>query len=197
MISKFIYMKRLSILLILSITILNGVYSQEKNTSKEVGLYFSNLDAFGFRYKFGNEKRMFRITALALSIGNLKYTESTDFNLNVKDAGAALNLGLEFPVKIKDNFSLYYGGELRGSYNHNYYTRNNMSSYDVNYFSAGIGFILGFSYHLKSNIVLSAEIVPALNYNQNVNSGVSNETVGFGLDSNAAGITLSYRFNKK
>src|SRR5665648_1271161 len=77
-------MKKLTVLLVLIFILLNDLYSQEKTTSKEVGLYFSSLNSFGVRYKFGNEKRMFRLTALSLSA---ERTTSPDQN----KAGAGLN----------------------------------------------------------------------------------------------------------
>jgi len=99
-------MKRLSILLVLIICFLHNVDSQEKSKSKEIGIYFSNLDAFGIRYKSGNEIAMFRLTAVSLSLGS-----SSDDNGNgiTQDrySGFGLNLGLEFHVKINDQFNFY------------------------------------------------------------------------------------------
>src|SRR5665648_1277434 len=102
-------MKKLTVLLVLIFILLNDLYSQEKTTSKEVGLYFSSLNSFGVRYKFGNEKRMFRLTALSLSAERIT---SPDQN----KAGAGLNFGVELPFRITDVFSFYYGPELRSSF---------------------------------------------------------------------------------
>ncbi len=180
-------MKRFSILLVLTFILLNDLYSQEKTTSKEVGLYFSSLNSFGIRYKFGNEKRMFRLTALSLSVGR---TSSPEQNY----AGAGLNFGVELPFRITDVFSFYYGPELRGSFNRqkNYTSSFDYSTSDV--YNAGIGFILGFSRSFQSNIIVSVEIVPGFSYRKIVSGNVDTTSFGFGLDSNAAGITLGYRF---
>jgi len=193
-------MKRLSILLVLTIILLNSLYSQERNTMKEVGIYFSNFDAFGIRYKFGNEKHMFRITALSLNFGDSKYKNinGTGVNQNETLGGIGLNVGLEFPTELTENFNFYYGGELSGSYSYNKSQRIGNDANKSNYYRAGIGFVMGFSYRISSNILLSAEIVPCLNYSANTNNSSTTSTrIGFDLNNNSAGITLSYKFNKK
>lgn len=176
---------------------MNGLYSQEKNTLKEVGIYFSNLDAFGVRYKFGNEKRMFRLTALSLSIGQFKNTNADGSWQKMTNSGVGLSAGIEFPVYITDNLMFYYGGELSGSYSH---SKNVTSPYNTNISNAnqaGIGFVLGLSHRISSNILLSAEIVPGLFYSDSKTEGAKTAGIGFGLNSNSAGITLSYRFSRQ
>lgn len=191
-------MKRISVLLVLTFILLNDLYSQEKTTSKEVGLYFSSLNSFGVRYKFGNEKRMFRLTALSLLIQDSKFENMNGdgANQDVTNAGAGLNFGMELPVKITDVFSFYYGPELRGSYNHSKSVNNNYgsSAFESDIYKAGIGFIIGFSHSFKSNIQLSAEIVPGISYSHTTSGYGTSKIIGFGLESNAAGITLGYRF---
>src|SRR5665648_600299 len=177
-------MKKLTVLLVLIFILLNDLYSQEKTSSKEVGLYFSSLNSFGVRYKFGNEKRMFRLTALSLSA---ERTTSPDQN----KAGAGLNFGVELPFRITDVFSFYYGPELRSSFNHQkiYYTSFDYNS--INEYNVGIGMILGFSRSFQSNIIVSVEIVPGFSYNKIVSDNVDTTSFGFGLYSNSAAITLS------
>jgi len=191
-------MKSLSILIVLTFILFNDLYSQEKTSSKEVGLYFSSLNSFGIRYKFGNEKRMFRLTALSFSVQDSKF-ENMNMNGNggtedLKNAGAGLNFGLEFPIKITDNFNFYYGGELRGSYNHTKSVLNNAISTDANMVKSGIGVIIGFSRSFNSNILVSAEIVPGFSYTRASNGDAISNIIGFGLDSNAAGITVGFKF---
>jgi hypothetical protein len=178
---------------------LTSLYSQEKNTLKEVGIYFANLDAFGIRCKYGNEKRMFRLTALSISIGELKYPNVSGYNSpqSRTNSGAGLNVGIEFPVKIADNFSFYYGAEISGQYQH---SKEKSTDYLVvvsNTNRFGAGFVMGFSYQLNSNILLSAEIVPGLVYSDLSVDKSTTKSYGFGLDNNSAGITLSYKFNKQ
>lgn len=187
-------MKRASILIVLTCILSGSLYSQEKTTSKEVGLYFSSLDAFGIRYRFGNEKHMFRLTALSLSASSRTNNNGSGITNEHSDAGIGLNFGIELPVTITDKLNFYYGGELSGSYSH---STSNVTYGDetiTNSYNAGIGIVLGFAYSIKSNIILSAEIVPGLQYfnsksNENTTSGI-----GFGLHTNSAGLTIGYRF---
>jgi hypothetical protein len=187
-------MKRLSLLFVLTFILFSSLYSQEKIKSKEVGLYFSSLDAFGIRYKFGNEKHMLRLTALSLSGGSYSNDIGNGSTQNQSSFGAGLSFGIEFPVKITDNFNFYYGGQLGTSY---YYSKNETTSNDaskVNSFGGSAGFILGFMYSINSSISLSAEIVPAINYNYSKQGESTSSGFGFGLNNATAGLTLGYRF---
>jgi len=180
-------MKRLSVLLVLTFILLYDLYSQEKTTSKEVGLYFSSLNSFGVRYKFGNEKRLFRLTALSLSA---EKTTSPEQN----QAGAGLNFGVELPIRITDVFNFYSGPELSGSFNRQ---KNYSSSFDYTVsgvYHVGIGLILGFSRSFQSNIIVSVEIVPGFSYNETVSDNIDTTSFAFGLYSNSAAITIGYRF---
>jgi hypothetical protein len=189
-------MKKLSILFVLTFVLLNSVYSQEKNTSREIGLHFNNFDSFGIRYKFGNEKRIFRLTGISLNtrsisqnrnITNEPISDNTNF-------GVRLNFGVEYPIKIADNLNFFYGGELSGAYSHNKIEFTNNNSNKLNVYSAGIGFILGFSHNIKSNILLSAEIIPSFVYTNSENDENNSTEFAFELSNNFAGITLGYKF---
>lgn len=187
-------MRKLSVLLVLTFILLNDLYSQEKITSKEVGLYFSSLNSFGVRYKFGNEKRMFRLTALSLSVGDGSDNDGTGFITRQKSAGAGLNFGVELPVRITDVFNFYYGPELRGSFNRQNYFLSPSSHQIIKEYSGGIGLILGFSRSFQSNITASVEIVPGFSYNKKLEGNIETIDYGFGLSSNTAAITIGYRF---
>jgi len=190
-------MKRLSIVLVFTFVLLSSLYSQERNTTKEVGIYFSNLDAFGIRYKFGNEKHMFRITALSINFGNSN-SNANGTTVENTNSGAGLNIGFELPVNITENFTFYYGGELSGAFGHfKYSSHDTETSSTSNTTNTGIGFVLGFSHRINANILISAEIVPGLHFYRTENGSNEDSGYGFGLYSNAAGITLSYRFNTK
>lgn len=184
-------MKRLSIVLVFTFVLLSSLYSQERNTTKEVGIYFSNLDAFGIRYKFGNEKHMFRITALSINSGNSNSSGNSTTGAS-SNSGAGLNLGLQFPISITEDFIFYYGGELQGVFSNTEYTTGNSGIYK--YRNAGIGFVIGFSKSFKSNIIVSAEIIPGFRYSKSEQGSMSSESYGFGLDSRSAGITIGYKF---
>ena len=187
-------MKKLSILFVLTIMLLNSLYSQEEAKSKEVGLYFSNLNAFGMRYKFGNEKHMFRLTALSLNIGTNKSDNGNGHTQDIKTSGAGIRFGIEFPVKITEKFNFYYGGELGASYSHYKSEITDNDPNTANSYGGEAGFILGFAYSINPGISLSAEIVPGFNYSYIKQNETKTSIFGFGFSNNSAGLTLAYRF---
>jgi hypothetical protein len=187
-------MKKLSILFVLTFMLLNSLYSQEKTKSKEVGLYFSNLNAFGIRYKFGNEKHMFRLTALSLNVGTNKSDNGNGNTQDIKTSGAGMRFGIEFPVKITENFNFYYGGELGASYSHYKSEITDNDPHTSNSYGGEAGFVLGFAYIINPSISLSAELVPGFNYSYSKLNETKVSAFGFGISNNSAGLTLSYRF---
>jgi len=187
-------MKKITALLTLAICLVNSAISQDNNKSKEVGLYFANLNAFGLRYKVGNEKVMFRITGISLSAGSSATDNGNGTTQNSTNAGIGFNIGLERHVKIKDQFGLYFGGELSSSYTNSTSSSTGSSKSKTNTLGAGLGFILGFDYTFKSNIIISAEIVPGPSYNYNKNGSAKTGNLSFAINNNSAGVTLGYRF---
>ncbi|TCN63846.1 hypothetical protein [Acetobacteroides hydrogenigenes] len=96
-------MKRILILMSLVLSIAFSAQSQEKTQSREVGLFFHNLDAFGFRYKTGGENCKIRFTALFLSAGKQEITvKDSDLEPGGKKTGFGLGVGLELPVRYYD-----------------------------------------------------------------------------------------------
>jgi hypothetical protein len=187
-------MKRVSLLFVLTFILLTSLYSQEKTKSKEVGLYFSSLDAFGIRYKFGNEKHMFRITALSLNVASNKSDNGNGQTQDIKTSGAGINFGIEFPVKITDKFNFYYGGELGASYNHYNSEITDNDPNTANSYGGEAGFILGFAYSINPSFSLSAEIVPRFYYSYTKQNDTKTSVFGFGFSNNSAALTLGYRF---
>lgn len=197
-------MKKILILTSLVVGLVISAQSQEKTQSREVGLFFHNLDVFGFRYKVGNESCKFRFTALSISAGKQDITLDDSFsNLepSTKRFGVGLGVGLEYPVKINDQFNFFYGPELQGLYNYEkgdkvvtYYYSSGIQSTKTTSFGIGLGFILGFSYSINSNISLSAEVVPSFSYLESKNDQLKSKMYNFELSNQQAGITISYKF---
>lgn len=195
-------MKKILILTSLVAGLVFSAQSQEKTQSREVGLFFHNLDVFGFRYKVGDENRKFRFTALSLSVGKQDVTlENSDLEPSEKKTGFGLGVGLEYPVKINDQFHFFYGPELQGIYNYDKtdkVTNSNYSSYiqsaKTTSYGIGLGCIIGFSYSITSNISLSAEVVPSFTYQKSKNDDYTVNTYNFELSNQQAGITISYKF---
>ena len=109
-----------NIFLFLFLTIVfSNVFAQENSGKvKEVGLVFSNLNSFGIRYKCGNEKSLFRITALTINGSDMNSSSSAN-SLNGNSTNTSTNpanslsLGLNFGFEIRKHISekifLFYG----------------------------------------------------------------------------------------
>lgn len=187
------------ILLLLSLVAVFGfsAQSQESVKKNEVGLFFQNLDAFGFRYKFGGDICKLRITGLSLSFGKAESSDNA-VEKERKTAGFGLNIGLECPVKIDDRFSFFYGGEIQGSYNsikrdgdYNIYIEPKKSKKT---YGVGLGVVLGFSYAVNPKISVSAEIVPNFMFVRDEIDDIESTRYNLGITNNGAGITIGYKF---
>lgn len=196
-------MKKLLILSIIGMLSLQTLKSQEAGSFNEIGLYFTNLkfDNFGFIFKTGSDKLVYRFSGLSVNAGNQKI-ESTVTNNEVVNtfSGFRLNFGIEKPLSINEKLNLYYGAELQGglSGNKTHDNTGNTDNRSSNY-SAGVGFVLGSNIRISKNLKLSAEIVPGLTYNRTTTkpdpaSEHINSRLDFKLNNNSAALILGYRF---
>jgi len=190
---------------IVIVCIANVSFGQEKNRVKEIGLAFNNLDEFGFVYKIGHEKSMWRFNVLALN-----NSKSETENLNVldkeyKSSGFSFSAGKEYYNELTSNFQFKYGWDLFYRYSKNKEKGLSSNIYDdVNkieqkYKRYGVDLVIGINYPINDHIVLGAEVTPEFNWNkteQEVNGETTRETKGhgWGFSNNNARITLSYRF---
>jgi len=139
-----------------AILIFGNLFSQENPTkTKEIGLVFSSLNSFGLRYKCGNEKTLFRITALVLNGTNTTNDYSNYSYNNVSDAvpssssktlGGGLNIGIEKRKQINDKFYFFYGADLINSYNENKTTTYTPSTSSIGVYANG-------TYTMRSTIL--------------------------------------------
>lgn len=189
-------MKKNSILFFLTFFILNISVAQEKTRINEIGLYFTDFDNFGVRYKTGNDNLLFRITALSLNALKSRSQNEGGVYFNETISGLGFNLGIEKPIKVNEKFNLYYGAELRNSFFYQKvdYGNPNQPEVKTNNFGIGLGFVMGVSYYLKPDIKISAELIPGINYNHNNSDGNKTNTFNLGFTNNLPGITLSYKF---
>lgn len=68
-----------------------------------------------------------------------------------------------------------------------------------NYYSIGLGFIVGATISINKNVYLSAELIPNITYGYNKsttssNSDTTNSGIGFNANNNWASLILGYRF---
>ncbi len=188
--------KTFLILTVMSMTIL--VNAQEKTKQKEIGVSFSDLNNFGFTYKFGTNKSLWRINTLLANgsnrtdeIGNIERTSNT--------IGFGLRFGKEFRKSITDKLELRTGGDVSF-----YFNRNKITTKDPFFFNditnenktyrTGLNFVFGFNYLLSKEFIIGAEVLPGFSYARTEGGG--NETNGFdyGLSNSSALLSLAYRF---
>lgn len=156
-------------------------FAQEKKKNFEIAT--TSFDQFKIKYKFGNEKHLFRISTTYLSATALN--SSTDpQNINF---GAGIGIGVEFPKKLIEKMSLIYGIE----FNSNYFYQKQDSN---NSFSVGGYGILGFRYHFNEFVQIGAEINPGIHYHHSKSDFISGNTLGFGFENSTAEISLGFNF---
>lgn len=184
-------MKKISTLLILVFCFANLLFSQ--NVVREVGLYTTDLNNFGFRFKAGTEDLLFRFTVASLNLSNAEYEFNNQNTKDEDEFGIELACGIEAPVPLTDRFDFFYGGEIAFRHTDEDLVDEDSSS-ELKFTSYGAGMVLGFSYHLSSRVRLSAEIVPDINF-VNIKQG-DTKISGWKFEANSrsAGLTLSYRF---
>ena len=167
------------IFLILSVSI--NSFAQEKKKTFEIAT--SSFDQFKIKYKFGNEKHMFRISTSYFSATALNSSNDPQ-NINF---GAGVGIGVEFPKKLIEKMFLIYGIE----FNSNYFYQKQDSN---NSFSVGGYGILGFRYRFNEVVQIGAEINPGIHYHHSKSDFVTGNTLGFGFQNSTAEISLGFNF---
>ncbi|HEY4798687.1 MAG TPA: hypothetical protein VII99_06365 [Bacteroidia bacterium] len=119
-------MKKIILWAILSLIVwLKAVAQDVSSKTSEVGLVFTNLNSFGFRYKCGNDKTLFRLTVLSLSGSNTNgyYSNYSNLGTNAEiptnpssSLGAGLNAGIERRNRINETLYFLYGLDLINSW---------------------------------------------------------------------------------
>ena len=172
---------------------------------KEFGIGLTNFNTFSLQYRWGNEKRLFRISG---NIGETTSSRNSSNNsTNIQDTTTSnssfftakttspinLNCGLSFSIlKIKsvsEKLGIVYGGVLSFAYTINQtntninftqqgntYTNTSTSKNRSQTFQPSIGMAFGAVYKINSSFLLYAEIDPNLYYAyQKTTSVITNE----------------------
>ena len=143
--SKIMLTTGIAVALILTVT---GSFAQDAPAKvKEVGLVFSNLNSFGLRFKCGNEKTLFRITALSLN-GNSITNSYDDYSFNgtafsvpstpSSAIGGGLNIGFEKRKRINDKSYFYWGIDWINSYSESKSNTTTPSTYTTTVDISGV-----------------------------------------------------------
>ncbi len=192
-------MKKLTFLMVLSL-LCTTLFSQEFSKRKEVGLTFSNLDHFGFTYRVGTERALWRYNLAVMNLG-LSNSDINEVKRKTFNASIALGIGREFRKSISPELDFRYGGDLSLSYAYSKEKNTNPSlerSQTFNGFSTSAGLVLGFNYKLSDNLIFGAELLPKLNYKWGNDKGdlstnIKSNELRFVL-SNSALLSLIYSF---
>ncbi len=208
-------MKKISLLL-LSVSLSYFVIAQESThqqepiKQKEVGLAFSNLDNFGFTYKFGTDKSLWRLNTLFLRGNHMEMP--TDSILNVQnELGFGVKFGKEYRKEIVENLEFRYGADLSFNYSASKSEIDDRTLMNMNRlherktYSPGINLVLGLNYVVKDKLVIGAEILPNFSYStttqiqkttsSNYNNEVRRNITGFnyGFSSSSLLLSIAYR----
>lgn len=159
-------------------------FSQDKRKVLEISTY--SFDQFGIRYKFGNENYLFRISSFSTSAS---FGKSSASDTDSKGLGTGVGIGIEFPKQIKENFTIYYGSELRGSYNQHKYTDK------TNHYDFSLNGIFGITYNFNEILRLGAELTPGIYYSYNkLENGNTQKVFRFGIENYGAALVLGFCF---
>lgn len=143
--------------------------AQEVTKRKEAGLISMGLGSFGFTYRTGKEKAVWRFNTLSSNGSFIKRT-SNQTGITSNSVNLSASFGREKRKEVLDRLELRYGIDLTFSYN-NFKnaseTKTNglysASAHEVTY-SPGIDLVLGVNYLITDRLVIGAELRPGINY---------------------------------
>jgi hypothetical protein len=208
--------KLLLVLLVLSLTF--SISAQQSKKIKEVGIVFSDLDNFGFSYKTGTDRQLYRFNALFLS--GSKFNVENDFGDNYNSTydvsnqdnvfGFNVSVGKEFRKSLSSRVDFRYGLDLsfnmRNTTDKNTYINSQsvleLRSNKTSTYQPGVNLVLGLNYRLSDQFVLGAEVLPYFGYEfgERKTTIDSDEYVqkisgySFNLSSSSLLLSLAYRF---
>ncbi|TCP24667.1 hypothetical protein EV195_10598 [Tenacibaculum skagerrakense] len=197
--------KTLLSLLLLGATITTA-FAQEEEKRQEVGINFSSLNSFGFTYKTGTSKNLWRFNVLALNINSFE-TENDD-NVTGNDQsniGAQISIGKEFRKAITKNLEFRYGFDVAFSYTHlksSNSTATDSFERESTVYTPSVAGVIGVNYVFNDNLAFGVELLPRFSYRtgdftETNNTVVTNGDISgynFGFGNSPAQLSLSYRF---
>ncbi|MDP4282151.1 MAG: hypothetical protein Q8867_08385, partial [Bacteroidota bacterium] len=203
-------MKKFWIIIFLSGCFIIPVKAQQTPSLKynELGISFYDLNGFGFRYKHGNDKTMFRLSMLTLDVvsNNQKIKMNNYPESKQSGYGLGMRIGFDNRVPLYKNFSLLLGGEL--GINYLYQTINNGDSITSSTskhtqwtISPGVSFIFGINCVIREHLVLGAELNPTLAYSYSETKNdypyfhykTTSTNFSFNASTSGAGVYIAYR----
>jgi hypothetical protein len=181
--------------------------AQDTVKVNEIGLSFRNLDSFGFTFRTGTHKSLWRFNTLFIGGSSMEQSADSSFSKQ-SSSGFGLQIGKEYRKLIVENLELRLGVDLSFDYSKSEYSYYN-STYDYRVqdrttYIPGIKFVLGLNYLLSPNLVIGAELLPGVSYSTGTSvetsyythNEVKSDVSGFsyGLSNASALLSLAYRF---
>lgn len=172
-------------------------FAQKEDKIHEVGLTINSGLDFGFIYKTGTEKSVFRLESFFLNGGHTFQGGGSNNNY-----GVGVRLGREYRKNIVDNLSFIYGFGGGLSYRGQDAPVSGFGRVGAHIFSPKINAIVGFNYVLKERWIFSIETLPYLRSDivtesTGGNLDVNSISVSYGLNINSVRLVIAYRFGKK
>jgi hypothetical protein len=181
-------LKRKSVLYItiigFAVLLTTQLVAQEKIRVFEIAT--PDFGQFNLRYKFGNEDRLFRISAINLL--NISYSNKVNLSTTQNNFQSGIGLGVEYPRKLNDKMQFIYGAGLSASI-----TSNNAGS-KINGYGISAHSIVGFSYKLNHGLSIGAEIKPGVGYNSVTVNDKKTNTTALSFSNQNAMIMLGFAF---
>mgnify|MGYP000966847993 FL=1 len=147
-----------------------------KTKTKEYYLTFADFSLLNLQLKY--KRQISKSSFIKLGLINLSANIKSDrannsaiFPTSQSEYSAGLEFGIEFRKQINKKFSLYHGPSLGFSYNRNVSKTlnplipSNQQKNTTQIYKGSIPYTLGILFNLNSNILVSAELNPSINYN--------------------------------
>lgn len=198
--------KKITLLLLVLIASSSIKAQTESNPNKvqEVGLAFGNLDNFGFTYRAGQPKSIWRFGTNFIN-GSFDSDDRSTGTDKSSSFGFGIEIGKEFRRPITEKLDFRHGVNLGFSFSHYSDPGENPTESDMKQqsFNPRISYIIGVNFAISPNIYLGAEILPGIGYSSTKttftnNTGAPNSTedtrLNYGFSNGSTLLSLVYRF---
>lgn len=204
-------MKKLILTLLFTSLPLSFTYAQEKVKVREVGLITSDLNNFGFTFRKGNQRSVFRFNAFTTSLSSNDITDNiNDDKFTRSNFDFGLRIGKEWRTSVSEKLEIRTGFDLGYSYSQQKDERLDPATQSVvieefltKSSETGVNFVFGFNFLFGDGFVLGGEVLPGYYYRTlDVESKLSTVTnvirteegATFDLSTSSLRLSLLYRF---